>query len=758
MESEGRAPGAPGFGALLRQQRLTARLSQEALAERARVSVEAISALERGFRRAPQRETLALLADALALDDEQRRAFEEAAAKAASPRRRPTGSVTVGPWPSSRAALLPPAVTTFAGREDELAALDCALAQPGSIAAVYGLGGVGKSAIAREYARRNRDRFSVTWWLNAQTEGGIIEGLISLGMSFIDGLDQHADRRIAARHVIEAIPSRFEKPALLVFDDLEEERHLRAWLPRSRVRTLVTSRNATWRPDVQAIHLTALPIATGAEYLRRESRRTEFSETEARAIAEALGSLPLALAHAAASLRNMRMLSPERYLKHIAAYLENAPADSEYPRSVFATFKTAISQAEHEAAGAAAALCFAASFATDAIPDELFRQPAEIYADGLRPTMTDSTDLHSLVADEVRLDAVLGALDRLSLLTYAEETQSYAMHSLVQLAARDLIRDTESAWHETAIVVADSAFPAVELTTWPQCARLLPHALAALDAIPGDAALLPAARIASRCAHYLLERGEYDAAETLQQRALKMLEKLLGQNHLEVASALNRLANLCVRQARFSQAEALHRRALSIREMALGSDHLDVSYILTNLGAVCYEQQRYDDAEGFQRRALAIKEKALGSDHSDVAGSLNNLGNIYADLERFEEAEAVTLRALRIWERSLGPDHPVVAMSLSNLGELYRKQERYDEAQSLFVRALAIVEKALGPHHPEVAAYICDCARACEAKGRYGDAARFYARALIIQEKALHPDHPATKEVRQKLTTLRAAD
>jgi transcriptional regulator with XRE-family HTH domain len=96
MENGGRASGQSNFGALLRHHRLAAGLSQEALAERARLSLRGISALERGDRRTPQRETISLLATALALNDEQRQEFETLAARPSSCRRR-RASVSAGP-------------------------------------------------------------------------------------------------------------------------------------------------------------------------------------------------------------------------------------------------------------------------------------------------------------------------------------------------------------------------------------------------------------------------------------------------------------------------------------------------------------------------------------------------------------------------------------------------------------------------------------------------------------------------------------
>lgn len=85
MEREARTSRSE-FGTLLRSHRIAAGLSQEALAERARISTHGISALERGYRRTPQRETLALLAAALALTEEQRREFEAAAARPQVPK------------------------------------------------------------------------------------------------------------------------------------------------------------------------------------------------------------------------------------------------------------------------------------------------------------------------------------------------------------------------------------------------------------------------------------------------------------------------------------------------------------------------------------------------------------------------------------------------------------------------------------------------------------------------------------------------
>jgi predicted ATPase/transcriptional regulator with XRE-family HTH domain len=145
--------GSP-FGRLLRQYRLAAGLTQEALAERARVSAQGVSALERGLRSTPQRETLELLADALDLGPQDRAALAASAARPSQPR----APRTSRPADTGRGAL-PVTFTSLHGREDEITGLVAALPEQRLIT-LSGTGGVGKTRIAIEAARIAADKFA----------------------------------------------------------------------------------------------------------------------------------------------------------------------------------------------------------------------------------------------------------------------------------------------------------------------------------------------------------------------------------------------------------------------------------------------------------------------------------------------------------------------------------------------------------------------------------------------------------------------
>jgi CHAT domain-containing protein/Tfp pilus assembly protein PilF len=244
-------------------------------------------------------------------------------------------------------------------------------------------------------------------------------------------------------------------------------------------------------------------------------------------------------------------------------------------------------------------------------------------------------------------------------------------------------------------------------------------------------------------ANTLQGMGNYDQTIPLFERAVGIRERILGQDHHEVAAALNGIANIYLYRGEYVKAEPLYRRALTIREKALGKDHPDVAESLNNLAELYRRQGKYGEAEPLFKRAIDIREKALGKDHPDAAESLNNLAELYRTQGMYGEAEPLFKRALDIWEKALG-DHPNTAACLNNLALLYQTHGKYVEAEPLFKRAIDILEKALGKDHPYIAYGVNSLASLYQTQGKYADAEPLYKRAVEIFEKALGKDHPAT--------------
>ena len=635
----------------------------------------------------------------------------------------------------------------FTGRAAALDAIGAALSRGAKTAitqpaAVHGLGGIGKSTLAREFAWRaaQAGRYSGVWWLRAEkskdsaTWDGIEQGLADLRGVLYPGVEPPKERAKAARDTLNFLSTGgFEKPWLLVYDNVDDEEVLEAWAPPANVQVLMTSRLGNWGAEVAPVEVEEWELDEAVRYLRDASGRGDLGEAALTHIATGLGRLPLALSHAAAYLKRNRAVTADTYLSELSRRMKEAPKGAAYKASVFATFQLAMEQAEAEAPGARAVLTLAVFYAPDNIPEELFKQAPEIYPPALQP----------VAASEARLAEAISALDYLSLVDFDPEKRTFSVHRLVQAAARDALGngDEEAQWIAAAIKACNAADPGADFQHWAAYERLLAHVRAAA-AIASDDIGPPLADALNGAGFYLHHQAAYAEAEPLYERALAIWEKALGPDHPDVALSLNNLAGLYRAQGAYERAGPLYERALAIREKALGPDHPSVATSLNNLAALYYAQGAYERAGPLYERAQAIREKALGPGHPDVALSLNNLAELYRAQGAYERAEPLYERALAIREKTLGPDHPDVATSLNNLALLYQAQGAYERAAPLYERALAILEKALGPGHPDVATSLNNLAGLYRDQGAYERAAPLLERALAIREKALGPGHP----------------
>ena len=188
---------------------------------------------------------------------------------------------------------------------------------------------------------------------------------------------------------------------------------------------------------------------------------------DAQEIANGLGCLPLALAHAAAYLKHNPATSPKAYLSRIERHLREAPRNAEYPNAVFATFQEALTRAEERTPGAAAIMCLAAFLAHDSdwVPLGMFEEDRAVYPSELVPTLAGGKVGASLQDAVMTLEDALSSLADLSLINLRLETRTlsrgqqnlhFSQHRLVRAACRDLCAKTHEGWS----AAADAAFMA----------------------------------------------------------------------------------------------------------------------------------------------------------------------------------------------------------------------------------------------------------------------------------------------------------
>jgi len=624
----------------------------------------------------------------------------------------------------------------FTGRESLLTGIDDALAKGQHAAltqAVVGLGGVGKTQLALEYAYQYAGDYSVIWWVRSEEPAQLASDYAGLAAALDLREKEEPDQRV----IVQAVRHWLEQNSgwLLIFDNAPNPDAVRDYLPRGGAgHLLITSLDPSWGAVASPLTVEEFEREESLDFLRKRTAQEEG----AAELADALGDLPLALEQAAAYVEATGIALTD-YLKLFQTrrrelWGKEKPPEA-YSETVATTWTLAMDQVRRESRPAADLLNLCAYLAPDDIPLSLLRNGARHLPRRLR----------AAARDPVSLNDALAVLRRYSLVRV--EGESLSLHRLVQAVTRDRLPEKDRrTWAAAATRLVNSAFPSEskDVRTWPVCARLLPHALAAAPhAADLDAAAEQSGRLFNQAGLYLHGRAEFSAAKAALERGLSLTEKAYGPDHPNLGSALSNVGGVLHDLGDLPGAREHFERALGIMQKAHGPEDPNVATAANNLGLVLQDLGDVTGAREHFARALAIDEKAYGPDHPNVATAANNLGRVLQGLGDLEGARARLERALAIFEKAYGLDHPNVATAVNNLGSVLKDLGDLEEARDHFARALAIDEKAYGPDHPEVATDVSNLGGVLHALGDLQGARRHFERALAIDEKAYGPEHPS---------------
>lgn len=645
----------------------------------------------------------------------------------------------------------------FTGREEQLKAIHAALASRGR-AALSGLGGMGKTQTALEYAYRHQAEYDHLFWVRAEQETELISGYVALAKILqIPGHQQEDQQAITA--LMKQWLATHDR-WLLVLDNADDLRPLRPYLPATNGHILLTTRAQALGDLAAKVEITRMTPDEGALLLLRRAKvmaedaslaaATAADQALARTLTTEMDGLPLALDQAGAYIEE-QVLSLGEYLdlfrtERATLLQERGQLDPDHP-SVTVTFTLAFEKVAAASATAAALVQACAFLAPDAIPEEIFRDGATAFA----------APLNTLAESKLALTQAIAKAARFSLMSRNPQAKTLSIHRLVQEVLRAAMDDThQRQWAEQVVEAVTAVFPVGEFENWGVCARLLEQAQAATDLIMGYKLASETAVLLLVCTgYYYNAQGRYREAEPLYQQALTMTRLLLGDEHLVVATSLNNLAFLHHKQGRYGEAESLYQQALVMYGQLLGEDHPDVATSLNNLAALYKNQGRYGEAEPLYQQALVMRQRLLGEDHLDVATSLNNLAALYDDQWRYGEAEPLYQQALIMRRKLLRNEHPDIALSLNNLATLYKNQGHYRAAESLHQQALAMRQRLLGNEHPDVAQSLNNLAVIYVTQERYGEAEPLYQQALAIYKRLLGDEHPEVADSLLNLGGLR---
>ncbi|KAI7770703.1 hypothetical protein LZL87_004490 [Fusarium oxysporum] len=711
-----------------------------------------------------------------------------------------------GPFKTSFSLDGVPASDKFVARPSDTAELErCLLPKrPHSrqtgrqIFVLFGLGGVGKTQLSIDFARRHQATFSSVFWLDGRSEDQLkrsIAGCIAripkdqVPQTSRRWTESHAHSEDelddAVANVIKWLEQPNNREWLLIFDNVDKDwigqesgtsaYDPRRYLPGDHGSVLITTRLSRLAQLGESRKLGQVDTALGKVILERWFGG-ELGPDCANLL-ELLQGLPLALAQAGSYLREKGVDAATYVRIYNKQWNElmgpddasNRPLLDYNQGSVRTTWTISLKEIERQSPSAAKLLRLWAFLDNK----RLWHGLIAVTANGKRPQDRWPEWLSEMGGNEVRFLDAVGLLLRYSMIeTEQGSKDGYSLHPVVHQWVLYLDgQRQEEEWARLALTLVGHSVPVEETREkWVVQRKLIPHAEMVQRWIQntvggwhiGDQLVIDS--LANLGILYR-DQGKLLEAEAMYKRALEGYEKALGQDHISTLNIINNLGVLYRDQGKLLEAEAMYKRAIEGYEKALGQDHISTLNTVNNLGALYVGQGKLLEAEAMFKRALEGREKALGQDHISTLNTVNNLGALYAGQGKLLESEAMYKRALEGYKKALRKDHISTLNTVNNLGALYAGQGKLLEAEAIYKRALEGYEKALGQDHISTLNTVNNLGVLYKNQGKLPEAEAMYKRALEGFEKSppfsiqllgryQHQDAPATSLDNNQLKLL----
>ncbi|WP_377271670.1 FxSxx-COOH system tetratricopeptide repeat protein [Peterkaempfera sp. SMS 1(5)a] len=617
----------------------------------------------------------------------------------------------------------------FSGRETEIVRLRDGLldGRKAAIQALHGMGGIGKTQLALEYAHRFAGQYDLVWWIDAEQVDQISVSYSELAARR-DIAKPDAGTEANARALLSHLATRDRW--LLILDNVENPGQIEPWLPDGPGHTLITSRNPHW---VGTAHPTRLDVFTRTDsvtYL--QSRIPGLGPEQADTLSTDLGDLPLALAQCAGVIAGGVSLDHYRQLltTNTARILERGGAPG-YPASLAATVTIATERLTDHHPDALALLHLGAFLGPEPIPTT--------WLETARP---DLATIPGDPTDPLWLHDALEPLIRYGLTR--TDHQTFQIHRLTQAVLRDraCLEQTSAIQNDlVAILVAASPGDPELPATWPQWAALTTHLIATLTALGDRAELRPTLLNASR---YLVRSAQPHVAHELAGQLHQRWMGALGEDHPDTWNAAFMqtwaLDGLGDSKAALPLVEA----TLAARRRILGEDHPDTLASAHDLAVTLHALGRHEESHAMKEVTLEARRRILGEDHPDTLHSAHSLAVTLSDLGRHEEARAMAEATLAAQRRILGDDHPHTLTSAHSLATTLYALGRHEESLTMVEATLAARRRILGEDHPDTLHSAHDLGATLSALGRYEEARAMKEVTLAARRRVLGEDHRDT--------------
>jgi DNA-binding SARP family transcriptional activator len=645
--------------------------------------------------------------------------------------------------------------TEVVGREQELTTLRAAFTDPQrlprpALRVLTGLGGVGKTTLARAYAQHYQEHYGLVWWVRAEDPDAVAGEFRALLEVLAPQYAQHTPDPIQAVH---AVLANCIQRWLLVIDNIAEPDALRGLLPAAGPGdVLVTSRAGTW-PDRRMVLAVQPLIQPDAMHLV-SSLSGDPDQDSAAILAVELGGLPLALAQAGCYVAHSA-LDLTGYLalyRNRRAELHQQGHVPDYPDTVATTWQLTFDQLSSPAR---ALLNLLAWYAPGAIPLDLLLAPDR---GCLRLTDPINTALRPLVTDSLQRHRAVTELIAYGLLTRAGPRGSVTIHRLVQAVTADQLTATNhhTAWITAAATLLEAACPPMPPTSWPATRvsittwqSLHTHLRVVIDHLHPDQPITLNLRF--MLFHWTGQIGDFLRARELAVATTEDMTRVLGPNHTHTLWARSALAYWTGQTGDVVGARELAAVVLDDMTRVFGAAHWYTLFTLGNYGRWVALSGDFMRARELATAALKDMKRTLDADDPFMLLARAHLARWTGEAGDVAHARDLAAAAVEDTQRVLGPDDQRTLAARENLLRWTGEAGDPVGARELAAALVADDERMLGSEHRHTLLARAHLARWTGEVGDMIKAQELTAELIKDCKLALGPDHRYTLLVRAHL-------